>query len=79
MTLAQYLKNKRQAQKLTQREVGNALGFGSAHQFVSNWERGACLPPLKKMKKLISLYKIDREEMIEMILRDYEKQLRGVM
>lgn len=47
--VGKHLKELREKSKMTQREVSDALGYSSA-QFISNFERGIALPPLKKMK-----------------------------
>lgn len=45
------IKQAREAKKLTQKDVSNALGYASA-QFISNWERNLSLPPKDKLRKL---------------------------
>jgi transcriptional regulator with XRE-family HTH domain len=57
----------RKRAEFTQREVSLALGYSSA-QFISNFERGMAIPPLKKLKLMRSLYKMDAEELVEVIL-----------
>lgn len=69
--LGTYLKDKRIQSGLTQSEVSTALGY-TTPQFVSNFERGLCSPPLQALAILVSLYKINPEELIDIIL-DHEK------
>ena len=45
----EYLKEKRVAADLTQKEVAEKIGYSSA-QYISNFERGIALPPLSKLK-----------------------------
>ncbi len=60
------LKNRRIELGLTQSEVALRLGFTSA-QFVSNWERSLCNPPLKRVDLIARIYKIPKLKLIHMI------------
>jgi transcriptional regulator with XRE-family HTH domain len=66
-TLGEYLQNMRLKANLTQREVSLALGYSSA-QFISNFERGIAVPPLKKLKILVKMYNMPPDVVMEMIL-----------
>lgn len=72
-TLGEYLQNMRLKANLTQREVSLALGYSSA-QFISNFERGIAVPPLKKLKILVKMYNMPADEVMEMIL-DAEREI----
>ncbi len=72
-TLGEYLQNMRIKANLTQREVSLALGYSSA-QFISNFERGIAVPPLKKLKILVKMYNMPADEVMDMIL-DAERQI----
>lgn len=61
-----YLRNARLAKKLTQNRVARQLGYSSA-QFISNFERGIALPPVKKLKVLIKLYDLPPTDVIDII------------
>ncbi len=65
--LGEYLQNMRLKANLTQREVSLALGYSSA-QFISNFERGIAVPPLKKLKVLVKMYNMPPDVVMEMIL-----------
>lgn len=65
--LAEFLKQKRVAAGLSQREVSDKLGY-TTPQFVSNWERGVSHPPINAIKKLGELYKISADELFEVTL-----------
>lgn len=67
--LGKYLQKKRIKSDLTQIEVAKKLGYSSA-QFISNFERGLCSPPLKQMKKLTSLYELDPAEVIDIMMKE---------
>lgn len=59
-TLGKVLKQMRENAGLSQREVAEALGYGSA-QFLSNWERNISHPPINSIRKLAKLYGVDAE------------------
>lgn len=65
--LSDFLKEKRIAAGLSQRDVADKLGY-STPQFISNWERGVSHPPISALKKLGDLYKISAEELFEITL-----------
>ncbi len=71
--LGDFLAAKRTNAGLTQKEVSDKMGYSSA-QFVSNFERGLCMPPLNKLKVLSDLYNIDPKELAEFILK-FQKQI----
>lgn len=72
--LGTYLKEKRQKAGLSQAEVSRALGYTSP-QFVSNFERGLCSPPLPKLKILTELYKIPVREITELLINQQRRYL----
>lgn len=72
--LGSYLRNCRKAAGLSQSEVGKKLGYSSA-QFVSNFERGNCTPPLKALKTLVRIYNIEPEELIEKVMLEKKQQI----
>lgn len=76
--LGKHLKDQRQDIGLTQAEVADRLGLTSP-QFVSNFERGLCSPPLKDLKLLIKIYKMDANSVIKLILDQEEKRLRKAL
>lgn len=67
--LAQFLKQAREKAGLSQRQVADELGYQSA-QFISNWERGISSPPLKTLKRLGDLYRVQAEALYEIMLED---------
>ena len=77
-SLGNYLKNKRNETGLTQSEVATKLGYSSP-QFISNFERGLCSPPLNNLKTLVKLYKIPVEEIMTLILEEQESILRKAL
>jgi hypothetical protein len=69
-----YLKEKRVKANLSQAEVAEELGYSSP-QFVSNFERGLCTPPLSALKQMLSLYNISKKEMVELLVRQERKHI----
>lgn len=43
---------------LSQRQVSEAMGY-TTPQFISNWERGVSYPPIKDIKRLARILKVD--------------------
>ena len=73
-TLGSYLKDKRIEADLTQLEVAKKLGYSSP-QFISNFERGLCSPPLKQLKKITKLYDINPTDIIDLMMDDQLSRL----
>lgn len=65
--LAEFLKTSREKAGLTQSDVAEALEYKSP-QFISNWERGLAQPPIKSLKILAKLYKIDMDFLFNAML-----------
>ena len=76
--LGNYLKARRIAAGLTQHDVSTKLGY-TTPQFVSNFERGLCSPPLNALAVLVKLYGMNPEELIDLILRYQEQILRQTL
>ncbi len=74
-SFGEYLLEKRERIGLTQGEVARALGYSSP-QFVSNWERGTCSPPFKKIKKIAVIYEIPLDELYDVLSDSYQAFLR---
>jgi transcriptional regulator with XRE-family HTH domain len=70
--VGKYFKLKRIDAGLSQNAVARLLKFKSG-QFVSNWEREICLPPIASLKKIAEIYKLERDEVISKIL-DHTRQ-----
>ena len=65
--LADFLKEKRVAAGLSQKDVADKLGY-STPQFISNWERGVSHPPINALKKIGEMYKVSADELFEVTL-----------
>ena len=76
--LSAHLKHKREAAGLSQGEVSRALGYTSA-QFVSNWERGLASPPMAVMPKLMKLYSLGPDEVINLYLLGTKRRLEAIL
>jgi transcriptional regulator with XRE-family HTH domain len=66
--LAQFLKDKRVVAGHSQKDIAEQLGY-STSQFISNWERGISQPPLHTLRKIALLYKINADEMFNVLLK----------
>lgn len=72
--LGTYLKSKREAAGLSQIDVSQTLGYSSP-QFVSNWERGLAKPPSKSLAKLVKIYKLNSDELVNIYVLRTRKVL----
>lgn len=72
--LASFLREKREAAGLSQRDVADKLHYTTA-QFISNWERGVSNPPVMTLKRLGDLYHISSEELFEVTLSTVIEQV----
>lgn len=71
-----YLAAARRKRGLTQKELSDHLGYSSA-QFISNFERGIATPPLKKLPKIIKKLNLDTKEVVNFMMQERRKELRG--
>lgn len=71
VVFGEYLAAARTKAGVTQRDVSICLGYSSA-QFISNFECGIALPPLKKLKLLVKLYDLPIGITMDLVL-DAEK------
>jgi len=62
---------------LTQHDLAKAFNYSSP-QFVSNWERGICRPPVKTLAKLTRKLKVPVKEMKGLLIAEYGKELDQV-
>lgn len=72
--LANFFKKRREQSGLSQRTVAKELGYSSP-QFISNWERGLCGPPLKKLPRIVELYRLNRSEVVTVMMKAYKKEV----
>ncbi len=73
--LGKYLKARRRAIGLSQREVSKVLGYPNV-QSICNWEAGKANPPPKKFRKLLKIYEISPEEFLSILLSEIGHSLR---
>jgi transcriptional regulator with XRE-family HTH domain len=65
--LGKYLQGLREKAGFSQKEVSLKLGYETA-QFVSNWERGLCTPPMNTIRTLSKMFHVDSAKLFETIL-----------
>lgn len=70
---AAYLKKRRIALDMTQRELAEKVGVHI--QYVSNWECGKCGPPSAKFKKVVSVLKLKFGDLSRAILSDCREDI----
>ncbi len=58
----------------SQAELAEMLG-GMHPQFVSNWERGLCAPPSNSFNTVIKILKIDRSELVNVMMEDSRAEI----
>lgn len=73
--LGRWLQQQRIKTNLTQQQVSVFLKY-TKPQFVSNWERGVCYPPIKEYKKIISVLKADSNEFKRLFIEAHIEELR---
>ena len=69
-----FIRQHRLKAGITQEDLANHLGYSSA-QFVSNWERGVSMPPLKSLPGLAAHIGVSGRAMMELILA-YQDEVR---
>lgn len=69
-----YSKKLREKSGLSQAEVAKKLGMSSG-QMVSNWERGACFPPLRDLKRLANMYDVPLKSFFDRFSEAYKNVL----
>lgn len=74
MQLNELLRQKRNQSGLSQNALAKKLGFTSP-QYVSNFERGLCLPPPSSFKALSKAIGIEVEALIEGATMNYRENL----
>ena len=65
--IGSYLQDARYNMHISQKEMGDHFGFKTP-QFVSNIERGICLPPAWTHAHFVEKYKLDPQVFAEKIL-----------
>lgn len=77
-SLGRQLVEMRQNAGLSQRQVSDHMGYGTA-QFISNWERGISEPPIDRIPDLADLYHVDADYLFGLVrdhrVQNYAKQL----
>lgn len=72
--LGQFLRQKREAANISQRQVAKTFNYKSS-QFVSNWENGKSVPPVATLKRLKEMYKMDLDEIAEVIAKNVKTEI----
>lgn len=83
MKLKDFLKQKRKEKGFSQARLAKLLGYSSG-QFVSNWERGESMPPVDRLAKMVFLFQVPKDQLLNLYLselreskvNDFEKAYR---
>ena len=76
-SIGTFLKDIRVKRNMTQAELAKKLGYTTS-QFVSNWERGLCSPPLNSIPDIATILGISQKEirdMMNLILEETRSEL----
>lgn len=77
MRVGELIRKKREHLGLTQAELGTKVGMSG--QFISNIERFESLPPKKSIHKMMTVLKINRNEMMSIMRKEYADKLTGMI
>ena len=72
--LGSMIKSARRAHGHTQKELALHLGFGSS-MFVSTMESGRVTIPFNALGKIIKLYKLNRDAVVEELLKIHKDKI----
>jgi len=72
--LAKFIKKKRIALKLSQKELATMLGFKTA-QFISNIERGVSNIPINKISDFSKALAIDEQDLSQVLSSTYRNKI----
>lgn len=78
LSLGTYLRNQRKHLGLSQKEVAAKLSYRSP-QFVSNWERDRCSPPVRRLARLVAAYRLKPSTFIRLWLKEEKKKVSGYL
>jgi transcriptional regulator with XRE-family HTH domain len=78
-TFGQYLKEKREAAEVTQKDLQKALGYKSS-QFISNFERNVSFPPANAIPVIAKALNLTTQELgnkvVEGIIESYSTEIK---
>jgi len=77
-TVGKYMRKKRIDAGFSQQEIANMMGYSSS-QFPSNAERGLCMYPLGKIKKVSAALEINLSEIAGIILEERAKEINKAL
>jgi transcriptional regulator with XRE-family HTH domain len=68
LSLGAFLREKRLAAQFSQGQLAKALNCNS--QFISNWERGTCSPPMHLIPLMMKILNIPKKEILHILIKD---------
>lgn len=75
--LATFWREARINKKITQKEVADKMGYNA--QFVSNWERGVCIPPIGSVSKLLKIVGASRKDYLDAHLENEKARVQSIL
>lgn len=78
MTMNELIKNKRRYLRISQKELGRRLGYGSG-QYISTIERSLCPIPLDRLKQIVKILYLDKKEVIDAMVKDYAARVKRAL
>jgi len=72
--IGNFFKDHRLSKGFSQKDLADELGVNK--QFVSNWERGLCSPPMDAVKQITSLLRIPKKNVVTLFVEETEKSLK---
>lgn len=74
MTVSELLKQARIDAGISQGELAKHLGYTSS-QFVSNWERGFCEPPINRLCEIADFLSVEKALIKKTLMAEYEERI----
>lgn len=75
--LGQYLSDLRRSAGVSQLDAAEYMGFTSS-QYISNIERGICIPSLEYLIASCELYNVKPKELIKVVQDLFGRSLKGI-
>ena len=74
--ISKYIRSRRTSLDMSQQALQKSLNWnGKSAQYISNVELGKCSFPSKDLRKLSEALQVDREILIDLMVRDYRDSL----
>ena len=75
--MGDFLRTRRRDFSMIQESLAKKLRVSA--KFVSKWERGLCLPPMDKLKRICKVLNISTDEMIDKLMEVQKKRISKLL